>query len=82
MWFWYPLSPLQDSPGFLALQCNLPAFSLSTLIDSSPSVFVQSTVHLQQRRLSPVVHPSEVYSLPNDCRPMPCSWLPVHCPDV
>ena len=74
--------PLQDSHGFPALQCNFPTSSIFPPITSSPSIFVQSTVLLQQLRLSPVVCPSEVYNLPTDCRPIPCSLFPVQRTDV
>ena len=43
-----PLSPLQDSPGFLA-PYSLPVSSLFSSFSSSPSVSVHSAVPLQQR---------------------------------
>ena len=72
-----PLSPLQDSPGLLAVQCLLPLSSPLLPIASSTSVSVSSAVHLQQR-LSPVVRPSEVYNPPAYCRPN--ALLLVSCP--
>ena len=57
----FPLLLFQDSPGFLALQWDFPAHTLSLLLFSPPHPFVvKFTVHLQQRRLSPAVCPSEV----------------------
>ena len=72
-----PLSPLQDSPGFLALQCLFPLSSLFLPIDSSTSVSVSSAVHLQHLLLF-VVRPSEVYNPPADCQPN--ALLLVYCP--
>ena len=82
IWLWSP--PLRDAPDFLSYQGTLTAHtpSLPLLLHIRTFVFY-SAAHPQQRRLSPVVRPSEVYNLPTDFRPMPCCpWLNVQSPSV
>ena len=56
-----PLSPLQDSPRLFAHQGTLTAHILSILLLPPLSLFVvKFNVHIQQRRLSPAIRPSEV----------------------
>ena len=76
-WFGSPPSPPSKiHPGSLPSAIFPHPLSFPP-IASSPYVFVQSAVHLQQPRWSPVIRPSEVYIPPVDFRPMPCSWFPV-----
>ena len=60
-----PCPPVQFQCTSVHFAC---AYSLSPPIASSPSVFLKPAVHRQQRRLSPLVRPSEVYESSN--------WLP------
>ena len=61
-----PFSPLQDSPGFLAL-CSLPVSSLFVLCLPSVCVWPSPSSSVW----SPVVRPTNVSRPPADCRLMP-----------
>ena len=82
------LFPPLPPPRFIRVPCPprhiARTYSLSLpLLTPIRPFLVYLTVHLQQSRLSPVICPSEVFSLPTDFRTMPCCpWFPVQRTEV